>query len=110
MWNVRLFLLATYDIPPNTLSNWINNSETIKSAYETSSFAPTTKRMRTAKFQELEAAVDLWFKEVRAKSIPISGPILMAKADQLAEKMGIKDFKANIGWLNRFKAWHGYSF
>ena len=34
----------------------------------------------------------------------------MVKADQLVEKMGITDFKANIGWLNRFKAQHGYSF
>ena len=100
-----------YSIPMNTLSNWIKNSVNIKLTYETLSYAPKTKRMRTAKFQELEAAVDLWFKEVRAQSIPISGPILMATADQLAEKMGITDFKANVvGWLNRFKAQHGYSF
>ena len=106
----KCVVAAKYGVPANTLSNWIKNTEAIKKAYETSSFAPKTKRMRTSKFQELEAAVDLWFKEIRAQNIPISGPILMAKADQLAEKMGTTEFKANVGWLNRFKGRHGYSF
>ena len=34
---------------------------------------------------------------------PISGSLIMAKANSLAEKLNIRDFKVNRGWLYRFK-------
>ena len=34
---------------------------------------------------------------------PISGALIMVKADSLAEKLNISNFKANCGWLYRFK-------
>ncbi|XP_063241569.1 tigger transposable element-derived protein 6-like [Bacillus rossius redtenbacheri] len=34
---------------------------------------------------------------------------MLAKADELALKLGLTDFKRSVGWLNRFKARHGIS-
>ena len=38
-----------YGVPPNTLSTWLKNKEKYKSSFETSTFGPKSKRMRTAK-------------------------------------------------------------
>ncbi len=37
-----------FNIPSSTLSTWIKNKEGIKEAFESASFGPSTKRMRTA--------------------------------------------------------------
>ena len=52
---------------------------------------------------EGNVAVFLWVKQARAMGTPISGALIMAKADSLAEKLNICDFKANRSWLYRFK-------
>jgi hypothetical protein len=35
--------------------------------------------------------------------VPIRGPILQAKIDQLAEKMKIENFKCSASWIQRFR-------
>jgi len=97
-------------IPANTLSTWIKSKDKIKDAFESSSFGPKTKRMRTAKYQQLEEALDIWFKESRALDVNISGPIIRNKAEKLAKQMGHPDFQCSSGWLDRFKTRHAYSF
>ena len=52
---------------------------------------------------EGNVAVFLWIKQARAMGTPISGALIMAKVDSLAEKLNICDFKANRSWLYRFK-------
>ena len=53
-----------------------------------------------------------WFKVARDNDIPISGPIMIQKARQLAEKLGVPkgEFKCSNGWLDWFKVRHGISF
>ncbi len=49
-----------------------------------------------------------WFSAVRARGIPVSGPMLQAKALELASKAGISrdTFRASTGWLRRFKNYY----
>lgn len=47
-----------------------------------------------------------WFVDTRAKRIPLSGHIVQQKALNFACLLGLDDFKASVGWLNRFKARH----
>ena len=47
-----------------------------------------------------------WFSGLRAKGVPLSGPMLQAKARDLAKEAGIQDFKASNGWLHRFKIYY----
>ncbi|XP_041347231.1 tigger transposable element-derived protein 4-like [Gigantopelta aegis] len=64
---------------------------------------PERKRQRTGKAANVEKALSEWFSVARQKDIPISGPILAAKAKDLAEKMNIDDFNPTSGWLSRWK-------
>ena len=99
-----------FQIPANTLSTWLKSSEKIKEAYLQSSFNPDRKRMRTAKSEDTEKAVLKWFTTAREQNIPVSGPMLLTKAEQFAEQLGDTDFKANTGWLDRFKQRHQICF
>lgn len=81
------------------------------------------KRLRTAKDTDLEAAVLAWFQQVRTQNVAVSGPLLKVtfdlisnltlfqqKAIELAEELGIEDFKASDHWLENFKERHGIKF
>lgn len=99
-------ICKAYRIPNSTLSTIIKNRERITSAFEQRQFEPGRKRLRKSKYDDLDKALLAWFKEARAQHATISGPVLMAKADELSNELGI-DFKANVGWLDRFKARNG---
>ncbi|CAH0726455.1 unnamed protein product, partial [Brenthis ino] len=47
-----------------------------------------------------------WFNNQRQNNVPISGPIVKAKAEKFANQLGIIDFKASEGWLGKFKHRH----
>ena len=51
-----------------------------------------------------------WFKLARSQGIPLSGPMLQEKALYYASELGLTDFKASNGWLNRFRARHNINF
>ena len=40
----------------------------------------------------------------------MSGPILLAKAEEFAKKLEVENFKASTGWLERFKERNGITF
>ena len=47
----------------------------------------TRKAMKAAKDKKLDEAVAMWFMQKRSEGVPISGPILMAKALQFHAKL-----------------------
>lgn len=68
----------------------------------------TRKTMKPAKYDELDTAMYRWFIQARSQGIPLSGPIIMAKAVEMNNKLdGDSSFKASIGWLDKFKFRHG---
>lgn len=56
--------------------------------------------------EALEKIVYTWFVEKRAKKISLSGDIVRQMALDFACMLGIDDFKASVGWLNRLKSRH----
>ncbi|GBN04906.1 hypothetical protein AVEN_221376-1 [Araneus ventricosus] len=58
------------------------------------------KRMRYEKYVDINEAVLEWFKTVRTKKIPVSGPMIQHKAKELADALGIENFSASNGWLD----------
>ena len=65
------------------------------------------KRNRECKDSEVDEALKLWFVEARNRGLPCSGPLLRAKAEDLAKSLGKTDFVASDGWLSRWKVRHG---
>ncbi|KAK9731551.1 CENP-B N-terminal DNA-binding domain [Popillia japonica] len=70
----------------------------------------TQKRKRSGKELQVEGDLMEWFREKRARNVPISGPILKQKAEEIAERRGKSDFKATNGWFCRWKNRNQVSF
>ena len=68
----------------------------------------TTHRTREVKFPDLEAALMLWIEGCEAQLQPITGPLIVAKAEQLRDALNIpKDaIKLSNGWISEFKRHH----
>ena len=63
------------------------------------------KTMKAAQDEKLDEAVAMWFMQKRSEGVPISGPILTAKALQFHMKLypdGGEELKASTGWLNNY--------
>ena len=65
---------------------------------------------RVGKSEDVEEALLRWFSQARSHQFPVSGPILMEKAGQLASGLGVANFKANRWWLERWKTRNGTQF
>lgn len=52
----------------------------------------------------------IWFKDARARDIPITGPLLEEKARDLATHLDVPDFNPSNGWLCRWKTRNSISF
>jgi hypothetical protein len=63
--------------------------------------------MRHASNSDIETALFEWFKTVRSQNILIEGPRLAVKANALAIELGLENFQASNGFIERFKARHG---
>lgn len=85
-----------------------SSKEKIKSTY-CSYDNKESKRMRTTKHEDLDQALLKWFKEQRSSDTPLSGHIMLTKAQQLAELMNL-DFECSSGWIDRFKKRHNIVF
>ncbi len=48
--------------------------------------------------------------QCRAQCIPLSGPVIKKKAQEIAKKLEVSDFCASNGWLDRYKQRHRISF
>lgn len=81
---------------------WKNKETILQAALEGNS----SKKLRKPKFEELDQAMLSWFHKQRQNNVPISGPIVKAKAEKFADQLGIIDFKASEGWLGKFKHRH----
>ena len=97
-----------FNVPASTLSTWLKNADSIKESYL--KFGPKRKNAKIGTFDDVENAILKWFSNVRDQNVPVSGPILLAKAAEFARKLNIENFKASSGWLERFKERNGITF
>ncbi|XP_060603896.1 tigger transposable element-derived protein 4-like, partial [Ruditapes philippinarum] len=98
-----------FGIKQNTLSSIWKNKDSVINAYETTSFSPARKRMRHASNRDIEMALFEWYKTVRSQNLPIDGPMLTRKANSLVCELGMENFQATNGFIERFKNRHGIS-
>lgn len=98
-----------FGIPPNTLSTYLKNKEKILNSVCKAS-DKDRKRARGPENPDVDECVVKWFKQARDKQIPVSGPLVRAKAEEFASSLGKNDFKASTGWLDGFKERNGISF
>lgn len=94
-----------YKIPSCTLSTVIKNRDAILKCQEAG--GDERRKLKQCKFNSVDEAVLKWVTMVRNQNLPLSGPLIKEKAIAYAEMLGIDDFQASSGWLDKFKKRHG---
>lgn len=97
-----------YGIPKSSLSTFLKDKEKIQKAIDHGT--SKHKRLRASPLDKVDEALLIWFKQARSDNVPLSGPILLEKAEELARILGHEDQPISTGWLDRFKARHGIVF
>lgn len=103
----RKALAESLNIPVTTLQTIIKNRAKIQDAATHGNL--TGKRIKAAKYPELEAALVNFIAQARAMpvKVPITIPVLNREAKNIALRLGIQDYKERSGgWLTRFKRRH----
>nr|XP_037275934.1 tigger transposable element-derived protein 6-like [Rhipicephalus microplus] len=100
---------AKYGVSDTTESTIYKNKDKLRQQLQQDSSSLSRKRIRTSKYEDVDAALFRWFREVRAQSIPVSGPMLHQKAKCLGAFLGHDDLNPLNGWIQRFKDRHGIS-
>ncbi|XP_042911244.1 tigger transposable element-derived protein 6 [Parasteatoda tepidariorum] len=62
--------------------------------------------MKKSPYDEIEGILVKWFKEARDSNVPVNGTILREKAQEIADRLGLKDFTASNAWIDRMKKRH----
>lgn len=77
-----------YDIAQSTLATITKNASKIDAVLDDDVGSGERKRIRTATYGDIEAALYKWFVDAHTKNVPLSGPILLAKARSLGVVLG----------------------
>ncbi|XP_063771011.1 zinc finger protein 282-like isoform X2 [Pseudophryne corroboree] len=84
----------------------IKRREELLSALQNNVSGDRIRRRRRTTNDRLNSAVWEWLLSVRDTDVTLSGRIVREKALQIAQDLGIRDFKASNGWLDSFKKAH----
>ncbi|KAL1437462.1 hypothetical protein MTO96_048850 [Rhipicephalus appendiculatus] len=95
-------------LPPSTLNGIIAKRAEIEG--NVALFGPKAKQARGAKYGTLDETLLTWFRQARAAGINFDGSILREKAMEVADRLGITDFAASNGWIDRFRKRHGIAY
>ena len=106
----RSSIAQEFGVSKSTVTRLWSKRAELRAALQSSQFGPERKRFRTAKYCDIEDALLLWFKQAQSLNVTISGPILQAKAQELALSLGHLNFSCSSGWLDRFKSRHSITF
>ena len=64
------------------------------------------RKLRKLGYEELDRVVWEWFKQARAKNIPVSGKLIQEHALMYATDLGHASFTASNGWLEKWQKCH----
>lgn len=73
------------NISSSTLSTILKDKDKIKSASDQG--VSRGKKVRTCNFQDVDTSLLLWFRQARSSNVPISGPILIEKGEEIAKHL-----------------------
>ncbi|KAG0417050.1 hypothetical protein HPB47_005912 [Ixodes persulcatus] len=106
----KVNILAVVDRDPKRSRSTTLNGKELTSPRTSDCLRRRDEAGRGAKHGELEDALLKWFKQARASGVNFDGSILREKVMEIADIMGIEDFAASNGWMDRFRVRHGISY
>lgn len=96
------------DVHVTTVKRWLSEADKWTQWKEDHGDMPLAKkkRIKCAVYPMIDDATWIWFKEARSAGFPITGPIVSIQSLNFAKLLGITDFKASQGWLDKWKKRH----
>ncbi len=87
---------------------WVKNEDCIQGEVAQGGVKGATRRIREVRFPELEAALTLWIEGREALLQPITGPLIVAKAERLRDMLNLPGdtIRFSNGWIDEFKRCH----
>ena len=96
-------LARDFEISRTTLILILKNKDKIISDFETG-LSSETKRKRKRNFKAVDEPLLKWFRYSKNEKIPVSGEILLLKAQEYARVCGCENIeKLDMNWINRWK-------
>ena len=98
-------LAALYNCGRTQVAEILKRKTEIMAAFETN-MNSQSKRLKSGAAPEMQMVDNMtwdWFSSKRGDGMSITGPLLQEKALFFAASIGLTDFKASNGWLQRFK-------
>jgi hypothetical protein len=96
-------LCKEHSLSKSTIATIIANKDKILKVFEENKIKPERKKIRASNYQQVEDAVHTWYRQMRVKNLPVTGPILIEKTMKFASDLKVEEFKASHGWLDNFK-------
>ena len=84
----------------------LSKKESLVAQYESNvskHSVPLSKRYCPCEFAEINESLYKWYSLATTRNIYPDGPQLCEKARLIAEQLGVTNFKASNGWLDRWK-------
>ncbi|GBL86301.1 hypothetical protein AVEN_132022-1 [Araneus ventricosus] len=105
----RVDLTKELGSPVSTLNTLIYKHKIIEESHHQSRSSASKKlRVQSGKFAAVEKVLLQWFNQRCSVKIPISGPSLMEKAQEISKKLNVEcGASFSSGWLHKFKLRHG---
>ena len=97
-------LTSMFGVGKTTVSDILKRKDEYKGIYEENTTSKCKRHDTGSKYGELNDLVYQWFKQARAKNIPLSGPIIQEKALEFAQNLDLMEFKASNDWLDSWRS------
>lgn len=68
------------------------------------------KKIKKVSNEDVDEALIKWFTQQRSQNAPVTGVVLRAKAEQLAQLCGLHNWECSGSWIERFKRRHDINF
>lgn len=94
-----------FNIPESSLKTILAKKDSILA--NASKFGLKRKAAKEGKYVDMEKVLVEWLRQARSSGIAVDGATLKEKAESIALRCRIDDFKASDGWLDRFKKRNG---
>ena len=59
------------------------------------------KNVKRLPYEEMESKLMVWFNGTPAENLPTDGTLMKMNASSISGKLGLTEFKASNGWLDR---------
>jgi hypothetical protein len=94
------------EINSSTLSKWIKKKRDLEDLFNKypCGSAMKKKKIFNVKYEAVDKAVYAWFVQQANLGQPLTGALVQEKARVFAERLGIQEFKASKGWLQKWQS------